>query len=68
MAGRSSNNPEDVNYVPTIFKDRKGELICPVFSDRVEWTVKRVWVKEELDLAEEAAEPLVAVSSSPGDI
>ena len=70
--GKPSKNPEDVDYVPTIFKDRKRRVNVVKFNeDREERQAKRALVRQELaqkrDELEEiegAAEALLTFSFS----
>ena len=42
ISGRPSKNPEDINYVPTVFKDRKKQSgILAVDEERQNRTAKR---------------------------
>ena len=63
--GRPSKNPEDVDFVPTIFKDRKRRIIGPKIDDtRGKHLVKRTRRKQDQDEVETAAKILINLSST----
>ena len=61
VSGRPSKDPEDVDYVPTIFKDAKRRWIFTTTPGRAERAQKRARNAEE---AEEAASILMDLSDS----
>ena len=64
LSGRPSKNPEDIDYVPTVFKDRKRRSgTLAVDEERQNRRAKRAQLCEERGQIEEAAEGLIAFSS-----
>ena len=65
VSGRPSKNPEDIDYMPTVFKDRKRRSgTLAVDEERQNRRAKGVRLCEEQEQIEEAAESLIALSSS----
>ena len=63
VSGRPSKNPEDIDYVPTAFKDQKRRSgTLAVDEERQNRRAKRAWLCEERGQIEEAAESLLALS------
>ena len=69
VGGKSSTNPKDVNYVPTLFDDGKRRINTPTVDyNRLERIAKRARLRDERNQVEEAADVLVALSSTPSVI